>query len=154
MQYRQGVMWQMCGYNQPPHTSYFLGQLEGITIAPPPIMTNGRTLVGNGGTVDASSNDKHILIYETSDISVNIADGASPYITTINAPSWVQGHDDNDNIKFVSARPKMLQGERERAYKYPKSRIYGTTTTEVFLKNKVRSHIFRKVTGSRDLICS
>ena len=59
-----------------------------------------------------------------------------------------------DNIKFVSARPKMLQGERERAYKYPKSRIYGTTTTEVFLKNKVRSHIFRKVTGSRDLICS
>ena len=98
MQYRQGVMWQMCGYNQPPHTSYFLGQLEGITIAPPPIMTNGRTLVGNGGTVDASSNDKHILIYETSDITVNIADGASPYITTINAPSWVQGHDDNDNI--------------------------------------------------------
>lgn len=45
--------------------------------------------------------------------------------------------DDNDNIKFVSARPKMLQGERERAYKYPKSRIYGTTSTEVFLKNKV-----------------
>ena len=98
MQYRQGVMWQMCGYNQPPHTSYFLGQLEGITIAPPPIMTNGRILVGNGGTVDASSNDKHILIYETSDITVNIADGASPYITTINAPSWVQGHDDNDKI--------------------------------------------------------
>ena len=46
--------------------------------------------------------------------------------------------DDNYNIKFVSARPKMLQGERERAYKYPKSRIYGTTTTEVFLKNKVK----------------
>ena len=61
---------------------------------------------------------------------------------------------DNDNIKFVSARPKMLQGERERAYKYPKSRIYGTTTTEVFLKNKVKTHVFRKVKGSRDLVCS
>ena len=46
--------------------------------------------------------------------------------------------DDNDNIKFVSARPKMLQGERERAYEYPKSRTYGTTSTEVFLKNKVK----------------
>ena len=62
--------------------------------------------------------------------------------------------DDNDNIKFVSARPKMLQGERERAYKFPKSRIYGTTTTEVFLKNKVKTHVFRKVKGSRDLVCS
>ena len=60
----------------------------------------------------------------------------------------------DDNIKFVSARPKMLQGERERAYKYPKSRIYGTTTTEVFLKNKVKTHVFRKVKGSRDLVCS
>ena len=46
--------------------------------------------------------------------------------------------DDNDNIKFVSARPKLLQGERERAYKYPKSRVYGTTSTEIFLKNKVK----------------
>lgn len=35
MQYRNAMVWQMCGYNQPPHTSYFLGELEGITQAPP-----------------------------------------------------------------------------------------------------------------------
>lgn len=46
--------------------------------------------------------------------------------------------DDNDNIKFVSARPKLLQGEREHAYEYPKSHIYGTTNTEIFLKNKAK----------------
>ena len=26
-QYRNGMVWQMCGYNQPPHLSYFLGEL-------------------------------------------------------------------------------------------------------------------------------
>ena len=31
-QYRNGMVWEMCGYNQPPHTSYFLGELENITV--------------------------------------------------------------------------------------------------------------------------
>ena len=53
-QYRNAMVWQMCGYNQPPHASYFLGKLEGITIAPPPLTTTGRTEVANGGAVSSS----------------------------------------------------------------------------------------------------
>jgi autotransporter-associated beta strand protein len=44
MQYRQAIAWQMCGYNQPPHVSYFLGEEEGILLPPPPVMDNGRSL--------------------------------------------------------------------------------------------------------------
>lgn len=42
MQYRQAIAWQMCGYNQPPHVSYFLGEKEGITLPPPPVIDNQR----------------------------------------------------------------------------------------------------------------
>lgn len=97
-QYRNGVVWEMCGYNQPPHASYFLGQLEGITVAPPPLMTNGREEVADGGVIGTELNDKHVLLCETNDMNVSVSDGASPYILTVNTPTWVQGHDDNDNI--------------------------------------------------------
>ena len=98
MQYRQAMVWQMCGYNQPPHTSYFLGELEGITMAPPPLTNTGREEIAGGGSIGSSQNDKHVLLAETNDMTVSVADGASPYILTVNAPTWVQGHDDNDNI--------------------------------------------------------
>ena len=90
-QYRNAMVWQMCGYNQPPHLSYFLGKLEGITIAPPPLTMNGRTEVANGGVIDATYNDKHAIVCETNDTKVSLANGAKPYILTINVPSWVQG---------------------------------------------------------------
>lgn len=88
-QYRNAMVWQMCGYNQPPHTSYFIGQLEGITMAPPALTMTGRTEITNGGTI--SGNDGNLIVCETNDMTVNIADGASPYILTVNTPSWVQG---------------------------------------------------------------
>ena len=97
-QYRQAMAWQMCGYNQPPHASYFLGEMEGITIAPPPLTMTGRTEIANGGTIGSSCNDNHIIMCETGNMTVNVTDGASPYILTDNAPIWTQGHDDNDNI--------------------------------------------------------
>ena len=98
MQYRQAMVWQMCGYNQPPHASYFLGELEGITMAPPALTMTDRTEVSNGGNISSSLNDKQVLMAETGNMSVNVADGAAPYILFDNAPTWVQGHDDNDNI--------------------------------------------------------
>lgn len=88
-QYRQGMLWEQMGYNQPPHVSFFLGQLEGITQAPPPYTLTGRTLLGNGSTIN-TTND-HLFVYDTQDITVNIADGASPYMLTVNVPSWTQG---------------------------------------------------------------
>ena len=98
-QYRQAMVWQMCGYNQPPHLSYFLGELEGITQAPPPLTMTGRTTVGDGGSIgDVDTPNSHWLLAEASDATVQVQDGCSPNVLTVNTPSWVQGHDDNDRI--------------------------------------------------------
>ena len=88
-QYRNGMVWQPCGYNQPPHVSYFLGELEGITIAPPPLTTTGREEVGS--SISKSLDGKHALLATPGDATVSVAEGASPAIFTDNAPSWVQG---------------------------------------------------------------
>lgn len=88
-QYRNGMVWQPCGYNQPPHVSYFLGELEGITIAPPPLTTTGREEVGS--SISKALDGKHALLATTGDATVSVAEGVSPAIFTDNAPSWVQG---------------------------------------------------------------
>lgn len=88
-QYRNGMVWQPCGYNQPPHVSYFLGELEGITIAPPPLTTTGREEVGS--SISKALDGKHALLATTGDATVSVAEGTSPAIFTDNAPSWVQG---------------------------------------------------------------
>ena len=88
-QYRNAMVWQMCGYNQPPHVSYFLGELENITMAPPALTMTGRTEITNGGTI--SNKDEQVITCETGDMTVNVIDGAAPYLYIDNAPSWVQG---------------------------------------------------------------
>lgn len=103
-QYRNGMVWQMCGYNQPPHTSYFLGKLEGITMAPPPLMMEGREEVTNGGTIGSALNDKHIIVCENANTEVTIENGASPYILTFNVPTWVQG---NGASECTAQSPKI-----------------------------------------------
>ena len=93
MQYRNAMVWQMCGYNQPPHVSYFLGELEGITMAPPALTMTNRTEIANGGSIGSAQNDQQVLMAETGDMTVSVSDGAAPYIFFDNAPSWVQGTD-------------------------------------------------------------
>ena len=88
-QYRNAMVWQSMGYNQCPHKSYFLGEMEGITVAPPPYTMTGRTEVANGGTI--TTTDDHLLVCETNNTEITIQDGASPYMVTFNVPSWVQG---------------------------------------------------------------
>lgn len=88
-QYRNAMVWQPCGYNQPPHASYFLGELENITIAPPPLTTTGRTEVSS--TIGTDLNGKHAMLSTTGDATVAVASGAAPSVFTDNAPSWVQG---------------------------------------------------------------
>lgn len=88
-QYRNGMVWEMCGYNQPPHVSYFLGELEDITAAPPALTMTGRTEIANGGTI--ANNGEEVITCETNDMTINISDGATPYLYIDNAPSWVQG---------------------------------------------------------------
>ncbi len=64
MAYRQGVYWQMTGYNQPPHVSYYLGELEGILLPPPPLCTNGKTVIPAGGTVSSEADGQFLYIGE------------------------------------------------------------------------------------------
>jgi autotransporter-associated beta strand protein len=94
-QYRNAMIWQCMGYNQPPHTSFFLGQMEGITVAPPPYTMTGRTEIKNGGTISTANQGQHVIVCETNDTKVTIADGANPDVATFNVPSWVQGTNSN-----------------------------------------------------------
>lgn len=97
-QYRNAMQTQMNGYNQPPHVSYFVGELEGITVAPPPEATNGKSEVKNGGTIATDLNGKQVIMAETADMTVAVAEGAQPEVFFDVAPSWTQGHDNNNNI--------------------------------------------------------
>lgn len=92
-QYRQAMVWQMMAYNQPPHLSYFLGELEKITAAPPMLTMKGRTEIANGGTI--SNDGEQVLLCETNDMTVSVAEGAQPKVVIVNTPSWVQGTDEN-----------------------------------------------------------
>lgn len=52
-QYRQAICWQMCGYNQPPHTSFYLGSDFPVPI--PAKSTNGKlVLKGTSDIWDSS----------------------------------------------------------------------------------------------------
>ena len=97
-QYRNAMVWQMCGYNQPPHVSFFLSEFEGITVPPAPLSMTGKTEVGNNGTIDATLNGKNVVVCETADMTLAASEGAMPATLTVNTPSWVQGHNSNDNI--------------------------------------------------------
>lgn len=88
-EYRNAMAWQCVGYNQPPHPSFFLGELEGITVAPPPVTLTGRRVVADGSTL--RSGKAHLLLCDQADMTVGVADGASPWIVTDNAPAIVAG---------------------------------------------------------------
>ena len=95
-EYRQAMVWQMMAYNQPPHVSYFVGEMEGFTQAPPPLTNSGRTEINNGGTI--STTTEHLMMAKTGNMTVSVANGAAPRQLTVNTPSWVQGNDDNNGI--------------------------------------------------------
>jgi len=87
--YRNGMCWQNVGYNQPPHVSFFLGELEDITIAPPPLVLRGRTELQNGATIQTT--DAHLLVSGYEDQTFTVEEGAAPRVLTVNAPAWVKG---------------------------------------------------------------
>lgn len=93
-QYRQAMVWQMMAYNQPPHVSYFVGELEGYTTAPPPYTMAGRQEISNGETIAGSSGDQ-LIACETNNMTISVSNGAQPSVFIDNAPSWVQGTDVN-----------------------------------------------------------
>ena len=95
-QYRQAMVWQTEGYNQPPHPSFFVGELEGLTQAPPPLTWTNRTGIGNGGTISTSYNNKDVLVWPDgngSEYSVAIASGAKPSTVYLNSRTTIEGGD-------------------------------------------------------------
>ncbi len=70
-QYRQAICWQMCGYNQPPHVSYFLGKAEGITVPPPPTLSNEKLVYDGSGVWDKTTTN-----WTSDDVATSYADGA------------------------------------------------------------------------------
>ena len=99
-EYRNGMTWQPIAYNQPPHVSFFLGEMEGITKEPPAVVLEGRTEVT--GTIQTT--DDHLLVSGYEDKTIAVADGASPYILTVNTPAWVQG---SGARQATTATPKL-----------------------------------------------
>ena len=97
-QYRQAMVWQMMAYNQPPHVSYFLGEMEGYTVAPPPLTTRGRSLFSSGGTITSSDNGDLLMSGYGNQI-YTISGNVSPRSIVINAPILVEGNNDNNNIQ-------------------------------------------------------
>lgn len=81
-QYRQAVYWQSTGYNQPPHVSYFLGELEGIVLPPPPATTNGKTIVSGSLNV---KQDEWAIICDTTVSEIN-GQATSAYVQ-VNSPA-------------------------------------------------------------------
>lgn len=95
-QYRQAMVWQTEGYNQPPHPSFFIGELEGLTQAPPPLSWTNRYGIGNGGTISTSYNNKDVLVWPDgngSEYSVAIASGAKPSTVYLNSRTTIEGGD-------------------------------------------------------------
>lgn len=75
-QYRLGLVWQNVAYNQPPHLSYFLGNLEGITVPPPPVLNNNRHVYKGTGNWDKASTEWTLNGKDTT-----YQDGAHAYLT-------------------------------------------------------------------------
>ncbi len=102
-QYRQAMGTQMQCYNLPPNASFFLGEMEGITQAPPPLLNRGRAEVRNGGTISTSHNGKHVMLAEVGNAQIKVAEGANPKVFTDNAPWWVQGNNPSEAQGLVDA---------------------------------------------------
>ena len=117
-QYRNAITWQPIGYNQPPHKSYFIGELEGITQAPPPLTMTGRTEIANGGTISTAHADQHIIVCETANTTIQVAEGANPYIATFNIPSHVKG-----------TNSQLLNGNAVINYEYHTCDVTGAAFT-------------------------
>ncbi len=100
------MVWQMHGYNQTPHVSYFVGELEGITQAPPSPTMNGREEVN--GTISGAG--KSLVFATVGDATASVSEGAAPDLFVDNTPTWVQGNDNNDNIKYESFTHTLTGG--------------------------------------------
>lgn len=103
-QYRQAMVWQTEGYNQPAHPSFFVGELEGFTQAPPALTWTGRTGIGNGGSIATSLNGKDVFVWPDgngSQYTVNINAGAKPSTLFLNSRTTIEG---GDRVQYLETK--------------------------------------------------
>jgi autotransporter-associated beta strand protein len=86
MQYRNAIAWQMSGYNQPPHTSFFLGELEGITMPPPPVMTNHKMVYNTSFNWNNTAGKELLFDISSATTAVALTAAVSPKSLTVNSP--------------------------------------------------------------------
>lgn len=95
-EYRQAMVWQTEGYNQPPHPSFFVGELEGLTQAPPPLTWTGRNADYNGELRGSLIGGKDVLIMtngEGQERNITVNNGAQPSTLFINSRTTIEGND-------------------------------------------------------------
>lgn len=120
MQYRNAIVWQMCGYNQPPHDSYFLGEREGILLPPPPVMSNDRLMYVSGSDIATATYTKndvttayadsaHLLFADNSGGSVSLSSSIAPSVLTVNSPGNYSLNLSNGNL--IGPMIMVKQGE-------------------------------------------
>ena len=74
-------------------------------MAPPPLILRGRTELENGATINTTN--EHLLVSGYEDKTLTVADGAEPYILTINSPAWVQGSGAKQAVASTPKAPKQ-----------------------------------------------
>lgn len=152
-EYRQAMVWQSEGYNQPPHPSFFVGEMEGLTQAPPAFTKAGRTIVGNGGSITTGNNGQDILIYpggEGTEYSVTLAANAQPSTIFLHSRTTIEG---GDQVAY-----------RETKHTFDRIRMSGTITgaTNICKQGDAAAHLAyadHTTTGKTDvwagaLICN
>ncbi len=95
-EYRQAMVWQTEGYNQPPHPSFFVGELEGLTQAPPPLTWTGRSADYNGELRGSLIGGKDVLIMtngEGQERTITVNKNACPSTLFINSRTTIEGGD-------------------------------------------------------------
>jgi len=130
-QYRQAICWQMCGYNQPPHTSFFLGKSEGITLPPPPAAVNGKAewtassgSVWQQGTSFIDWNDSTVAYADGMDVlfdvsassdrksavSLSLGSDVQPHTVTVNSPAGYSIDGNGHSITGAARLDKLGDG--------------------------------------------
>lgn len=106
-QYRQGMVWQSEGYNQPPHVSYFMGEMEGLTKVPVPYTMAGRTEIAAGGNITSANNGEDVLLYGAGNFGLD--GNNSPANLFVNVPSTVSGNN-NNSISYSYSQAQLGTG--------------------------------------------
>lgn len=94
-QYRQAICWQMCGYNQPPHTSFYLGNDFPTPI--PAKSTNGKLVwKGSSSVWDLATSN-----WNDGDDAVDLIAGTSPNTIFSNGKEVLfDDHSTNYNVQI------------------------------------------------------